>query len=148
MQKQRLPEALHASVECSSAYPGPDMGMSCLPDSVMWLHSKSLLASISASAMVFSVFCMAIMLMPQCDKCSACRQHADMYSQQCDTSHWVTGAYSLQAMCKQCSHHHQQCDAVPGAACACIQRGKRQHVTKSDTRSCCCRATGTIASRR
>ena len=48
------------------------MGMSSFPDSVMWLHSKSLLASISTSAMLFSVFCMAIMLIPQCDKCSAC----------------------------------------------------------------------------
>ena len=56
----------------SRAHPGPDIGWSCLPDSVIWLHSKSLLASISASAMVFSVFCMAIMLMPQCDRCSAC----------------------------------------------------------------------------
>ena len=58
--------------QCSRAYPGPVMGISCLPDSVMWLHSKSLLASISASAIVFSVFCMAIILMPQCERCSAC----------------------------------------------------------------------------
>lgn len=120
----RLLGALHASADCSSAYPGPDMGMSCLPDSVMWLHSKSLLASISASAMVFSVFCMAIILMPQCDRCSACRQHADMYTrphQQCDTLQCAAGAYSLQAMCKRVSQHHQQCDVVPGATCACIQ---------------------------
>ncbi len=54
-------------------HPGPDSGCRAAPASVMRSNSNDMLRSICSSAIVFSVFCCASMLMPQCARCSACR---------------------------------------------------------------------------
>jgi hypothetical protein len=58
-------------------HPGPRRGSRDCPDSVILSNSKDMFRSICSSAMVFSVFCMDIMLMPQCARCSDCRAHQE-----------------------------------------------------------------------
>ena len=61
----------HSEPRGRGPHPGPLSGCRVAPDSVILSNSKDMLRSICSSAMVFSVFCMPTMLMPQCARCSA-----------------------------------------------------------------------------